>query len=152
MKTFQGIALVVAFAGCGESKSARKPIESVPLEAPVTGPAPASPQADPTDPTTPVVSNVVSEVPSAPGLPSAAKGPTGPLASKAECATLLDRYFDLTLAADARSIGAPPEAIAQAKAMARGEGDPCAEKHFTKKQYQCGIKAKTKDAFDACMQ
>jgi hypothetical protein len=141
----KNLIFLLMFA-CAESKSSRKPIESVPLEAPQPGAAPA-PQLQPTesgDTDLPPPAVAVSAAPT-----SAA--PAGPLASTAECAKLLDHYFDVVLAADVRAMGAPPEAIAQAKAMARGEGDPCAEKQFTKKQYQCGIKAKTKDAYESCM-
>lgn len=138
---------LLSVMACAESKTPRKPIETVPFELGTVSP-PSSQGEAPLAESAPGLPNEATPVPAAPSSSS-----TGKNISNAECSKLLDHFFDLTLAADARAMGAPPEAVKQAKEMARGQnGDPCQGKVFTASQYQCGMKAKAKEAFEKCVQ
>jgi hypothetical protein len=72
--------------------------------------------------------------------------------SKAECSQLFDKYIELSIGADARLEGIPPELIQTAKAQARQQkGDPCQTQVVKRSQYNCAITAKTPTAWQKCM-
>jgi hypothetical protein len=104
------ILLMLLTEACAETKTARKPVESVPIEtepSSARATAPSALAASEAEAESAPVNGIVGSATSAPD----AAATQVEAASNEMCGKLLDRYFDLTLAADKRAMGAPPEAI-----------------------------------------
>lgn len=90
------------------------------------------------------------------GSPTGAAPPAEPkgggrgTVSKAECDRVMNRYLELEIAHNPQLKGLPPEAIEQAKQMAREQhGDaPCSA---TRAQYTCGMAATSTAAWERCL-
>jgi hypothetical protein len=138
--------LLVSLAACAPAKTPRAPIETVPMEseaekkhvvqvtveAPLMGP---------------------SDSPAAAAAPDAAGAGGKDSISKAECTKLTDHGIDVVLKGEPDLAAATPEMIKQMKEMARKQAgaDPCDGKPIPRSQYTCGMKAKTKASFEACL-
>ncbi|MDB4942290.1 MAG: hypothetical protein JWP97_1824 [Labilithrix sp.] len=80
--------------------------------------------------------------------------------TRAECMDMLDRYVDMTAAAEPDSSELPPAASRAAretkKALLKGEArykrvqEQC-EAEITKREYRCAIKAPTPETWQACI-
>jgi hypothetical protein len=114
-------------------------------------------QTDKADPTQPLMTPMSTGGDDPKG--GAAPGPGGAPATKktgkvtkAECGQLFDKYIELSIGADSRLEGIPPELIQQAKAQARGQkGDPCEKEVVPRSKYNCAMAAQTPAAWQKCM-
>lgn len=115
-------------------------------------PAPtASSQTTASDPTQPYVQRV-GEAPLEPTeKPDDKKKPskTGEKISKQECEAAFDKFITLEIETNPKLRGIGPEAIAQAKEMARGKDT--ADCNATKSQYKCAMAATSTAAWQRCM-
>lgn len=115
---------------------------SQPAESPE---APAPSAAEPASATSPTQLVADDDAP----RPGANK-PSGPKATRAQCAKMIDRYVELVVRETPALEGVGKDLIDQAKATARSQkGDPC-EGDVTRAQYECAMKAKSKDGWEAC--
>jgi hypothetical protein len=82
-------------------------------------------------------------------------------ASPAECTSMLDRYVDMTLAADPLTRDLPPAQAAAAREMKRAvkKAEPAyarAEKQcqteVSRGEYDCAMAAKNPDEWEACIE
>lgn len=107
-------------------------------------PEPAASSAEPVAPSSPTPLVADDEAPR-----TAAKA-KGPKATRAQCAKMIDRYLELVVRETPELEGVGKDLIEQAKATARAQkGDPC-EGDVTRAQYECAMKATSKDGWEAC--
>lgn len=81
-------------------------------------------------------------------------------ATREECTEMLDKYVEMTVAADPSLTDLPPAearaALEMKKALRRGEPgyrrvhDQC-EAEISKKEYRCAMKANTPETWQACI-
>lgn len=147
----------LALVACAEPPPAKRPAETVPAnsldEAKLHGTNEPGTAMTATPEPAPAVTGEATPVIVGSARPVEARAPAAPARGKAtaeECARVMDRYLELEIGSNPQLKDVPPEAIAEAKRMARekhGEA-PCTA---TRAQISCALSASTTAAWQRCM-
>ncbi len=126
----------------------KPPVRAAPSGEDVPAEAPPPPPAAPPPPVTPALQAAQNVAPAQPLVPAS----RGPKVSTQECGKLFDRYIELAVGSNPELAAVTRDMISQARAGASAQkGDPCETEEVTRAKYDCGMRATTTDAWQACM-